>query len=63
MHTRRDISVGVCLPAVCSNDHLESVVNKVIHLITNDVTVTIPSNLCQFEENANDFNTIDLVTM
>lgn len=60
---RRDISIGICLPAVCSNDHLESVANKILHRIANNVTVSIPSSLCQFEENANNFNAIDLVTM
>lgn len=57
------ISIGVCLPAVCSIDHLESLVNKIIQKKASNMTLNIPRRSCQFEENATDLNTLDYSAM
>lgn len=57
------ISIGICLPAVCSIDHLESLVNKIIQKKPSNITVTIPRRSCQFEENATDWNSLDYSAM
>lgn len=57
------ITIGICLPKVCSTDNLESVVNEKLHVKANDITVRIPRELCQYQENAANFNAIDFVIM
>lgn len=62
-HDKSTISLGICLPAVCSVEHLEFILNKVIDGKFTDIIVEIPKHFCQFEESSSQFNTIDLYTM
>lgn len=58
------ISIGMCLPHVCSVDHLESMLNQMIRARSiNNVTIIIPKNSCQFEERASKLKTLDLIAM
>lgn len=57
------ISLGMCLPAVCSTDDLESIINKVIHAKTDNFFFEIPKTSCQFEEYPSELTTVDLLAM
>lgn len=57
------ISIGICLPAMCSIDHLESLVNKIFKKNSSNMTLNIPRRSCQFEENATDLKTLDVAAM
>lgn len=57
------ISIGMCLPAVCSVDHLQRIINEVIHGKVSGVSVKIPKNTCQYEENASELNSLDLFVL
>lgn len=57
------ISIGICIPASCSIDHLEALVNKVIQKKASGVTLKIPKRSCQFEENTTDLKTLDFAAM
>lgn len=57
------VSIGICIPAVCSVDHLESFVNKVIQRKASNMTIKIPRKSCQFEENATNLKTLDLAAV
>lgn len=57
------ISIGLCLPAVCSTDHLESIVNDLLHARSSSLAFEIPKNTCQFEEKVSGLKTVDLIAM
>lgn len=57
------ISLGLCLPAKCAVEHLESVVNKVIHNDLRNMVVKIPKFQCQLEEYVTGWKPIDFITM
>lgn len=57
------VSLGLCLPAVCKVNQLESVVNDAIHTNLEHMEAKIPEEMCQLEGSANDWKTLDFVTM
>lgn len=58
-----DISIGLCLPAACSPDQLEQVINEVLHKNGDSMKVQIPQNTCQSEEYATELTTLDWTAM
>lgn len=63
-HDDSTISIGICLPASCSVDRMESVLNEVIqHKINADTRVSIPRPFCQLEEKETQMQTFDLFVM
>lgn len=62
-YTGPSISLGICLPSVCSVEQLESSVNRIIHRKWQNMTVRIVKDYCQTEETPAEFKTIDLITM
>lgn len=57
------VSLGICLPAVCSTKHLEMLINKIYRTESDSSVIEIPPNACQFEENASNLMTLDLIAM
>lgn len=57
------ISLGICLPATCAVDQLESSVNKIIHRRMPNMTVRIVKDYCQTEEFPSKFDTKDYVAL
>lgn len=57
------ISLGLCLPAICSTDHLEFIINDLLRAKSSSLLFTIPKNSCQLEENGSDYRTIDLFAL
>lgn len=57
------ISIGMCLPAVCSVDHLQRTINEMIRKKLNGVSMKIPKNTCQPAENVAELKTIDWFAM
>lgn len=58
------ITFGLCVPASCSVSTMESFINNAIpESFRKNVSVVIPSNTCQFEENASKLETLDIVTL
>lgn len=54
-----DISIGLCLPAACSPDHLEHVINTALHRNGGDMKVQIPQSTCQTQEFATEWTSLD----
>lgn len=57
------ISLGICLPAVCLTDHLESIINDAINKKSSSFHMEIRNYACQFEEFASQLRTIDVVAL
>lgn len=57
------VSLGLCLPAVCSTDHLEFVINDLLHARSSSLLFEIPKNSCQLKEHGSGIRTIDLVAL
>lgn len=57
------VSIGLCLPSVCSVDHLTSLVDRVVREKSSKITFFIPQNTCQFEENVSGLEPLDLIVM
>lgn len=57
------ISIGLCLPAACSSEHLENVTNTMFYKNEDNMKVHIPINTCQAQEYATELNTLDWAAM
>lgn len=59
------ITIGVCLPTVCSLEFLEPFVNDYIHTKTSNVTMKLLGDTCQFQDGASfkNLTIIDEVTL
>lgn len=57
------ITFGTCLPAVCSVDLLEPIINKLIADKVGNVSLKWNSARCQMEENYSELKTIDKITL
>ncbi|XP_055304016.1 uncharacterized protein LOC129569308 [Sitodiplosis mosellana] len=50
---------GVCVPAACSLNMLEPIINKLIHAKTKNVSISFNTNTCQLEESPSELSTLD----
>lgn len=57
------ITFGTCLPAVCSVELLEPILNKLIQEKVSNVSLKWNSTRCQLEENYSELKTIDKFTL
>lgn len=53
---------GICTPAICSMDFLQSLVN-INKSIGRSTSLNFDENTCQLEENASEFKALDWFTM
>lgn len=59
-------SFGICLPASCTVDHLQTIIDEQINAKTSDVSIQIPNileNVCQTAINTIKLETLDVIAM
>lgn len=57
------VTIGICLPDICSPIQITKKVERVIGLMFKNLTFDMLERSCQFEENFNQFTAADCITM